>query len=116
VKRTRVSRTICGCEAYPFCEHATNAGQTPTSVTAPIPNLNGATIHRRGDTIFIHLPRELWRSAGNCNCPVCKGQEAFWDTLALAATRKRGESDHAFTVHYPEFRVHDTPNTFGVQS
>jgi hypothetical protein len=65
-------------------------------------NLNGATIHRVGETIFVRLPRELWRSAGNCACPVCNGAEAFWDTLAISAKPCKS-NDTAWTVHYPKF-------------
>lgn len=67
-------------------------------------NLNGATVHRERQTIFIRLPQALWRSAGKCVCPVCKGQEAYWDTLAVSSFPS-GSADYAWTVHYPQFRT-----------
>lgn len=64
--------------------------------------LNGARVTRRGSTIFISLPKALWRSAGVCNCPVCEGGEGFWDTLAVGDHYKAG--DYAWVVHHPEGR------------
>ncbi len=65
--------------------------------------MNGTTVKRVKDTIFIPLPREQWRSAGTCNCPVCKGREVFWDTLAVSKNPPKGHgADYAWTVHYPE--------------
>lgn len=72
--------------------------------------LNGARVIRRGDTIFVPLPRAMWRSAGPCNCHYCKGGEAFWDTLAVAETKPSGKiagteslrNDTTWTVHMPE--------------
>jgi hypothetical protein len=71
-------------------------------------SINGsAVIGRRGNTIFIRLPRELWRSCGVCRCDVCKGGEGYWDTLAVAATHEPGRNDYAWTVHYPTATVPD---------
>ena len=65
--------------------------------------MNGTTVKRVKDTIFIPLPREQWRSAGICRCPVCKGTEGFWDTLAVAKTAPTTQRpDYTWTVHYPE--------------
>jgi hypothetical protein len=70
-------------------------------------NVNGMPVLiRRGDTIFLRLPRDLWRSCGRCDCDSCKGTEGFWDTLAVAATAPADGSDHAWTVHYPEATAH----------
>jgi len=66
--------------------------------------LNGQAVKRVKDTIFVRLPRELWRSAGKCSCPICGGREGFWDTLAVGKDAPKGHgADYAWTVHYPEF-------------
>ena len=57
-------------------------------------------VTRVGNTILIPLPRDLWRSAGRCDCPYCKGQEGFWDTLAVSATPPI-RHDSTWTVHAP---------------
>ena len=63
--------------------------------------MNGARIiERRPSTIFIRMPREQWRSAGRCDCPVCQGGEGFWDTLAVATENR--PNDYAWTVHMPD--------------
>ena len=54
-------------------------------------------------TIFVALPRALWRTAldGRCGCSWCKAhpdQPAMWDTMVIDATGKRDTS----TCHYPE--------------
>ena len=67
--------------------------------------MNGTTVTRKGNAIFIPLPRELWRSAGRCDCKVCKGAEGFWDTLAVHADPRKRDRDYAWTVHYPELQV-----------
>jgi hypothetical protein len=48
-----------------------------------MPKLSHLLITREQESIFIPLPRELWSSAGQCSCPVCYGQEGFFDTLAV---------------------------------
>lgn len=66
-------------------------------------NLNGTSLTRKGDAIFIPLPRESWRPiGGTCSCPYCSGAVGYWDTLAVAAERPAKDSDTAWTVHYPE--------------
>jgi len=69
-----------------------------------LPTLNGAkVIERRPTTIFVRLPRELWRSVGRCDCSKCNGAEGFWDTLAIAADPSRDNyRDYAWTVHHPD--------------
>lgn len=63
-------------------------------------------ITRRDDSIFIPLPRVLWRSFGPCSCQHCNGAEGFWDTLALSKKpRTDNASDYTTTVHYPELHV-----------
>lgn len=71
-----------------------------------LPPMNGTRItrHKDGNTIFIPLPRILWRSAGRCDCNVCKGKEGFWDTLALTSQPENRATDTAWTVHYPELQ------------
>jgi hypothetical protein len=64
--------------------------------------LNGALAFRRDNTIFIKLPRELWRDANGCCCAYCsedgKDAPAFWDTLAVAADKPTS----TWMVHMPE--------------
>lgn len=73
--------------------------------------LNGAAVERREGpgTIFIRLPRALWREIdGGCCCRYCSTDPrkadgpAYWDTLAVAATRRGKGPDTTWTVHYPE--------------
>lgn len=70
-----------------------------------MPSLNGAAtfLSKDGSTAFVRLPRELWRSAGICHCPHCKGGEGFWDTLAVSTKLVDGRNTTAWTVHYPVF-------------
>lgn len=69
-------------------------------------NLNGIQVTRVKDTVFIPLPRELWREIdGGCACEYCSKNgrahsPAYWDTLAVSANH-RG-SDFAWTVHFPK--------------
>lgn len=65
--------------------------------------MNGARVtkHRGGSTLFISLPRELWRpiEGAPCRCPVCtkRGVKvSYWDTLAVHPS-----VGHAWTVHKP---------------
>ena len=63
-------------------------------------------------TIFVQLPRQLWRESGPCQCPNCKdpvtgnGRPAFWDTLAIKAQPKRengvDQREPTWMVHMPE--------------
>lgn len=67
-------------------------------------NLNGAKVFypdKKEHGIFVALPKEAWQSAGRCNCPVCKGGEGFWDTLAIPPKGK----GTAYTVHYPALQT-----------
>lgn len=73
--------------------------------------LDSNPVHRSGKTIFIPLPRELWRRIDyGCSCMYCSATpgksnpEAYWDTLAVAAEKfdKLGP-DVSWTVHAPEF-------------
>lgn len=71
--------------------------------------LNGIVVERVGRTIFVPLPRALWRPIeGGCQCGFCavknadgdpEAGPAFWDTLAISTQ----ELDrHTWTVHAPE--------------
>ena len=67
------------------------------------PSTFSRQVTRVKDTIFIPLPRELWRKVGGtCACPVCKadGTAGYWDTLAIG-TKKDERYDSTWTVHYP---------------
>jgi hypothetical protein len=50
MKRIRVKRETCGCEAYPFCEHASNA--KPLSLADV----------RHGDKVTILVPNGIGRN------------------------------------------------------
>jgi hypothetical protein len=74
-------------------------------------NLNGIKITRVKDTIFIPLPKQLWRKIGletvpdsGCTCAVCKtdGTKGYWDTLAVAAVQEDLTLETTWQVHYPE--------------
>ena len=73
--------------------------------------LNGTRVKRVGDTIYVPLPRELWRSCGGCACSNCKGAEGFWDTLAIPAVA--GEHEETRTVHCPELHLNRAPINLG---
>lgn len=71
--------------------------------------LNGIKVSRVGRSIFIPLPRELWKPiVGGCACGFCAVKNsdgdkvpgpAFWDTLAVSTQ----ELDrNTWTVHAPE--------------
>jgi hypothetical protein len=65
--------------------------------------LNGMmVICRTDECVFIRLPEEMWRSAGTCNCNHCKGQPAFWDTLAVPIVSTGRDRDYTYTVHMPD--------------
>lgn len=55
-----------------------------------------------GTTLWIPLPRHLWRACGPCNCPTCNGADGYWDTLAIAAHPTPGTIGSTWTVHFPE--------------
>jgi len=70
-------------------------------------DLNGSRTIRRNNTIFVPLPRALWRSCGGCSCAFCKVHPEtgpYLDTLAIDATTKAGDFNHAWTCHAPEYR------------
>jgi hypothetical protein len=77
---------------------------------AAAPNLmNGIRVYaRRGNVIFIPLPRALWGSAGTCSCRFCSEDPkhpelGYWDTLAVVQDLDPLERrDTTWTVHYPE--------------
>ena len=65
-------------------------------------NLNGADTQKpqaQGHAVLVRLPKELWRSAGRCDCPTCKGGEGFWDSLAVPT-----DGGPCWTVHCPVFK------------
>jgi hypothetical protein len=76
--------------------------------------LNGTTVERHGDTIFIRLPPEAWVEIDGCACDTCKDDfgiprserkmtpTAFWDTLAVAEKKPADGRDHTWTVHHPD--------------
>lgn len=71
--------------------------------------MNGISVTRVKDTIFIPLPREQWREIeGGCACQYCSvdgkaATPAYWDTLAVSAKRDASRAhDTTWTVHYPE--------------
>jgi len=67
-------------------------------------NLNHSRVTRVGNTVFVPLPRALWRSCGRCDCAHCQGREGFWDTLALPAEATESRHDDTtWTVHAPEY-------------
>jgi hypothetical protein len=73
--------------------------------------MNGERVTRVGNTIFIPLPRSQWKACGKCHCQNCQGRDGFWDTLAIAASPRKGEADTAWTVHRPEGHPsHDLAN------
>ena len=49
-------------------------------------------------TIFIPLPRELWRAIDG-QCGKC-GDIPYWDTLAVSPSQ-----EFTWTVHYPELQA-----------
>jgi hypothetical protein len=72
-------------------------------------DISGTLITRVKDTIFVPLPRALWREcAGGCSCRFCSAtgrseSPAYWDTLAIAVNAPdKASHDYAWTVHYPE--------------
>lgn len=78
--------------------------------------LNGVRYYTAKETgaVFIPLPRELWAPAlmdadGNhsCDCPQCKGADAWWDTLVIPGHNDR--SGTTFTVHMPQLQIGMVP-------
>lgn len=64
-------------------------------------NLNALPIVRKENSILVLLPKLLWREAGKCSCPYCKGRMGYWDTVVIPLVPDR-ERDWTYTVHYPE--------------
>ena len=67
-----------------------------------VPNLNGLETRVIRQTIFVPLPRELWRPCGGCCCAYCSAdgkmsEAGMWDTLAISA-----KGGCTWTVHMPE--------------
>jgi hypothetical protein len=73
-------------------------------------SLRALPVSRRGETIFIPLPPELWCipgahiSAAGCSCDCCKkdGTKGYWDTLAVAASPIADRPDITWMVHHPQ--------------
>lgn len=92
---------------------ATDLAIAAQKMAQGVEGLNGANVvypdpapGRAPDTIFVELPRALWRSCGPCACPACNGAEGFWDTLAVARNPKDGRrTDTSWTVHRPGNRT-----------
>ena len=74
--------------------------------TAADVNMNRLKVYRRGNTIFVALPKAIQQPInGGCQCPYCKAHPndyPMWDTLAICADDKHG---HTWTVHYPDMPV-----------
>lgn len=47
-------------------------------------------------TRLVPLPRKMWIAVERCDCSVCRGQDAFFDTLAVP------ETGNAYVVHNPK--------------
>lgn len=66
--------------------------------------MNGLTFYTSGTgAIYVPLPREVWRSCGECHCPECQGREGFWDTLVVPGANDG--QPYTFTVHFPKLRT-----------
>ena len=80
-------------------------------------SLNGVRYYVAKETgaIYIPLPYQCWSPAlpdaqgeHNCNCPYCKGAEAWWDTLVIpGGNDKLGTT---FTVHMPQLQIGNIPD------
>lgn len=66
--------------------------------------MNGVQVTRHGNTIFVPLPKELWRldRGPGCNCAFCNGRKSYWDTVAMMQNPIGGKWDTTWTVHYPK--------------
>ena len=72
-----------------------------------IPSMD--VLGRRGNTVFMRLPRELWQLIeGGCACNHCAkqpdGVPVYWDTLAVAQNKPGQQSDTTWLVHMPDGR------------
>jgi hypothetical protein len=69
-------------------------------------NLAGIRVYKEGNTIFIPLPPELWRSCNGCSCQYCTSDSneinraAYWDTLVVSSEYA---NDYSWVVHAPEY-------------
>jgi hypothetical protein len=66
---------------------------------------NLRVVHQTAGAVYVRLPPELQKSAGRCDCPVCKGSEGFWDTLAIPIDPVvQALRPTTWTVHAPEWK------------
>jgi hypothetical protein len=108
--RERLLESACDVHADVTESDPSYLAELVLGLVAPV-DLNGARVTRSkdGSTIFIPLPRVLWRPTGNkCTCDVCVlrsaeglGAASFWDTLAVAVKPDPKRSDTAWVVHHP---------------
>ena len=66
---------------------------------------NGLTVKRRGNTIFIPLPKSEQMPCDGCSCLYCKahpGQVPMWDTVAVSVL---SQSRYTWVVHAPEMHT-----------
>jgi hypothetical protein len=66
-------------------------------------DMNGITVKRINDSIFIPLPASIQRPCPGCSCPWCTAHPQFepaWDTCVV-----NPESAHTWTVHWPEINT-----------
>lgn len=75
-----------------------------TATSINISTLSMEVILRTKDTIFMRLPKELWRSCNGCACYHCQKNNSlgWWDTLAISTVKREGTNDFSWTVHMPE--------------
>lgn len=73
--------------------------------------LNGVAVKRRGNTIFVPLPRESWQECGGskCRCGPClklhPDAVPYYDTLAIADAPDKSRNDVTWMVHFPELQL-----------
>lgn len=56
---------------------------------------------RGAGATYVPLSRDHWVPCGRCDCPKCKGNEGYWDTLVVPDA---GNGDTTFMVHWPELQ------------
>jgi hypothetical protein len=92
----------------PSVDEPQGSKETPMNTPRYATDIRSLRIIRFADGArFIPLPQELWRSAGRCDCSFCKGQEGFWDTLAVDEIGERTR-----TVHFPALQHLSEGNTW----
>ena len=73
----------------------------PTAAMLAMP-----AIARAGGAVYLRLPRELRRPAGECSCDYCKAhpeEMPMWDTLVVGEKAPtRLVHDATWTVHLPD--------------